>query len=63
MKYLHLVILSLISGCSSLEPMQVKKHYLGYRHYDPCIRCGEKFQQLPNFEHEAIIRRQRGEQW
>lgn len=52
-----------LTGCSSLDPMAVKKHYYGYKSYDPCIRCGETWQQLPNWQHEAIIRRNRGEQW
>lgn len=63
MKTLSILLLLLVQGCASLDTMTVKKHYLGYKHYDPCIRCGERFQQLPNFEHEAIIRRNRGEQW
>lgn len=43
--------------------MAIKKAAYGYKHYDPCIRCGEKWTQLPNWENEAIIRRARGEQW
>lgn len=62
-----LLILSavLLSGCASLDidTMAIKKAAYGYKHYDPCIRCGEKWTQLPNWENEAIIRRARGEQW
>jgi len=54
---------TLVSGCASMDPMAVKKFYYGYKHYDPCLRCGEQWTQLPNWEHEAIIRRNRGEQW
>lgn len=61
---LLLVILALaVSGCSTLDPMTAKKTVWGYRSYDPCIRCGERWQQLPNWEHEAVIRASRGEQW
>jgi hypothetical protein len=45
-----------ITGCASVDTMSVKKYQMGYRQYDPCIRCGEKFTQLPNWTHEAIIR-------
>ena len=60
------LVLSL-SGCAaidSIDMMAIKKASYGYKHYDPCIRCGEKWgQQIPNWEHEAVIRRSRGEQW
>lgn len=63
MKTAILVLALLASGCSSIDTMSLKKQYYGYKQYDPCIRCGEKWQQLPNWEHEAIIRRNRGEVW
>lgn len=60
---LSLLFLALLSsGCAhvtDMDPMAVKKYYYGYKPYDPCIRCGEQWQQLPNWEHEAIIRHQR----
>lgn len=65
MKLLALLAVLSLTGCATLDldTMAVKKAALGYRHYDPCIRCGEKWTQLPNWENEAIIRRARGEQW
>lgn len=57
MKYL-IVLALLLSGCSSYRPLCP-----GTRYYDPQICRGEKWQQLPNFENEALIRHQRGERW
>lgn len=56
-----LVILAVVAltGCASVDTMSIKKYQMGYRQYDPCIRCGEKFTQLPNWTNEAIIRNQR----
>jgi uncharacterized protein YcfL len=72
-----LASLLLVAGCSSTGSVRhtdstgrqqdivvtAKKFYYGYRPQDPCIRCGEKWQQLPNWDNEAIVRRSRGEQW
>jgi len=58
----YLACLFFITGCahvSNIDPMTVKKLRMGIPSYDPCIRCGEQWQQLPNWEHEAIIRHQR----
>lgn len=63
MSRLVLLVAVALSGCASVDPMQIKKLHYGYKPYDPCIRCGEKFQQLPNWRNEAIIRRERGEEW
>lgn len=62
MRYFALIILLLTtSGCAFVK--QTMMTCPGTRHYDPQLCRGESFQQLPNFEHEAIIRRQRGEMW
>jgi len=45
-------------GCAEYRPYASQ-----YRAGDPCIKCGEKFQQLPNWEYEAIVRKNRGEEW
>lgn len=58
MKWFVLLILAVLSGCASYQPLCP-----GTRHYDPQVCRGEKFQRLPNFENEAIKRRQRGEYW
>ena len=64
MKLLALLALVLVTGCSAMgDAYTYKKQALGYKHYDPCIRCGEKFTQFPNWENEAVIRRSRGETW
>lgn len=58
-KLIILAICLVISGCSTIDTISIKKWSMGYRSYDPCIRCGEKWQQLPNWENEAIIRNAR----
>lgn len=63
LKLATLLAVLALTGCASVDTMQIKKLHYGYKSYDPCIRCGEKFQQLPNWQNEAIIRSQRGEQW
>jgi hypothetical protein len=63
-KYLLLAVLATqLTGCGTVSYYDVKKAAMGYKPHDPCIRCGEKWQQLPNWQHEAVIRRNRGEQW
>lgn len=55
------IIAFLLTGCafiSTTVPLCP-----GTRHYDPQICKGEYFQQIPNFENEALIRRARGELW
>jgi uncharacterized protein YceK len=64
MRVILLSVVALLStGCATVDTLTVKKYYYGYRHYDPCIQCGERWTQLPNWQHEAIIRQSRGEQW
>jgi hypothetical protein len=53
------VVLTLLAGCSSIP----RPLCPGTRSYDPQVCRGEKFQRIPNFENEAIVRRQRGEMW
>ena len=61
MKLTILAVLAVtLSGCAST---QFKTQHYGYRPGDPCIKCGEKFQRIPNFENEATIRWSRGERW
>jgi hypothetical protein len=45
-------------GCAPYRP-----YSQFYRPGDPCIRRGERFEQLPNFQYEAIARKERGEVW
>jgi hypothetical protein len=50
------LLLLAVTACSSLpEPIiGVGNQHVGYRHYDPCIRCGESWQVLPNEEMAAL---------
>ena len=53
MKLTILAVLAVtLSGCAST---QFKTQHYGYRPGDPCIKRGEKFQRIPNFENEATI--------
>jgi hypothetical protein len=63
MKTLVLALLLALTGCANVSYYDIKKASMGYKPYDPCIKCGEKWQQLPNWTNEAVIRRNRGEQW
>ena len=60
MRIALLAILLALTGCSTLEYRPLCP---GTRAYDPQICRGEKWQQLPNWDNEAIILRQRGVQW
>ena len=35
----------------------------GYKEYDPCFKCGEKWEQIPPQPFDAQIRYARGERW
>ena len=61
MRYILLTLAFLLTGCSTIE--QIATTCPGLRPYDPQMCRGEFFQQLPNFENEALVRRQRGEIW
>lgn len=61
MRYILATIAFLLTGCSTIE--QIASTCPGTRSYDPQMCRGEFFQQLPNFENEALTRRQRGEVW
>lgn len=49
------------SGCAFIK--ETMTTCPGLKPYDPQLCRGEQFQQLPNFENEALIRRERGEIW
>lgn len=61
MRYIFATLFILLSGCSTVK--EIATTCPGLRPYDPQMCRGEFFQQLPNFENEALIRRQRGEIW
>jgi hypothetical protein len=56
------IFVSVLSGCANMEWVTTSSRY-GYKPYDPCIRCGEKWDQLPNEPFEAQRRKARGETW
>lgn len=56
-----LVIVS-VSGCASTEWLTVDQNSK-WTAYDPCISCGEKWDQIPNSPFEAQKRRANGERW
>jgi hypothetical protein len=58
MRLLLIPVLLVLYGCAGYQPLCP-----GTRSYDPQVCRGEKFQRLPNFQNEAIIRHQRGERW
>lgn len=61
MRYIFVIVALMLNGCAALN--QIANTCPGFRPYDPQMCRGESFQQLPNFENEALIRRQRGEVW
>lgn len=58
MRALVLLLALALGGCGSFHPYSAH-----YRSYDPCTKCGETFQQIPNWVNEAQIRHARGERW
>lgn len=51
-------VVLMIGGCAEYRPYANQ-----YRPGDPCIKCGERFEQIPNFEYSAVKRKERGEVW
>lgn len=59
MKTVIIAILAVvISGCAGTN-QQIRRAQFGCKPYDPCVQLGERWSQLPNWEHEAIIRKTR----
>lgn len=61
MRYIFAILVILLTGCSTVR--QITSTCPGLRPHDPQMCRGEYFQQLPNFENEALVRRSRGEIW
>jgi hypothetical protein len=59
MRIAILAVVLVLSGCAAPYTTLCP----GTRYYDPQICKGDKWQQIPNFENEAIIRHKRGERW
>jgi hypothetical protein len=62
-KFLVLLILPVMTGCAGMPEWFHMSDRHGYTRYDPCIRCGEKWDQIPNQPFEAQHRAARGEKW
>jgi hypothetical protein len=62
MRPLLIIAVLLLSGCANTEWLG-KTARSGYKDYDPCFKCGEKWEQIPPQRHDAQIRFARGERW
>ena len=66
-----LIAITAVTGCTSLPEAitGTGNQYPGYTSYDPCIRCGESWQKLPNQYMNALETKKRwdaernGEEW
>ena len=58
MSIIFYFVVLMIGGCAEYRPYANQ-----YRPGDPCIKCGERFEQIPNFEYSAVKRKERGEVW
>ena len=61
MRNFLVITLLFLTGCANTEAWNKTK--LGYRPEDPCIRCGEKWDQIPPQEFDAQVKRANGVQW
>jgi hypothetical protein len=62
MRSILVLAVVVLSGCSSVEWLG-KTERSGYKDYDPCISCGEKWVQIPNEPFAAQKAAARGERW
>jgi hypothetical protein len=62
MRPLLIIAVLLISGCANTEWLG-KTTRSGYMDYDPCFKCGEKWEQIHPQRFDAQIRYARGERW
>jgi hypothetical protein len=62
MRPILIIAVLLISGCANTEWLG-KTTRSGYMDYDPCFKCGEKWEQIPPQRFDAQIRYARGERW
>ena len=63
MRSILVILAVLMTGCSSTKDWLLYSERRGYAHDDPCVRCGEKWLQVPNERFEAQKRYARGERW
>lgn len=63
MRPILLVAVILLTGCANTEWLLGNSPRYGYKDYDPCIKCGEKWEQIPPPAHNAQILRNQGVQW
>ena len=62
MRSIPIILALLLSGCANSQWLLHSERH-GYKPEDPCIRCGEKWQQIPNEPFGAQKRYARGERW
>jgi hypothetical protein len=62
MRPILLIAVVLLSGCANIDWLGQHQR-AGYKDYDPCIKCGEKWTQIPPQSGDAVIRYKRGERW
>lgn len=63
MRPILLAAVILLTGCANTEWLTGNSPRVGYKEYDPCIKCGEKWEQIPPPRHNAQILRAHGVQW
>ena len=63
MRPILLVAVILLTGCANTEWLLGNSPRYGYKEYDPCIKCGEKWEQIPPPVHNAQKLRAQGVQW
>lgn len=63
MRPILLVAVILLTGCANTEWLLGNSPRYGYKDYDPCIKCGEKWEQIPPPVHNAQKLRAQGVQW
>ncbi len=62
MRPILIIAVLLLTGCANTEWLG-KTARSGYEPYDPCFKCGEKWEQIPAQRFDAQIRYARGERW
>jgi hypothetical protein len=60
---LVIILLPVVTGCANTEWLVGNSCNYGYRPEDPKIRCGEKWDQIPNEEFAAQKKAARGIVW
>lgn len=62
MRPILILAVVLLTGCANTDWL-MHTDRIGYKSYDPCFKCGEKWEQLPRRKGDAQIRYAQGERW